>query len=324
MSKDTKVKDAPKGSSPQDDGNTTNAAVQDGKPAPTIPPDAEPRALARTNNGPKGVEVHGATRGTYQRGDDVGTGFEDFTQDDLAVPFIALLQKGSPQVEEDNPKRIEGAKGSMFMNTVTQKLWDGKAGIVVIPVHRTRSFIEWIPKDDGGGLVNVFQPDAPEVRAVLAKAGKKFGKLKIGDNNDLAETFNVFCLLVGPDGKSTERVVISFASSQIGGYKKWMTMAQSIQVPSKEDPDRMVNPPMFSHLYRLTSFFFQKKEHTWYKMQATFAYGDAEKSNLPEGSPLFEAAKEFRALVLSGAASANFESAVQDGGDAVAEAEYEM
>lgn len=270
----------------------------------------------------KGVETHGATRPGLVSPDDVGTGFEDFTQDDVAVPFIAILQKGSPQVEEDNPKQLAGAKASMLINTVSQRLYDGKAGIIVIPVHRTRTFIEWIPKDDGGGLVNVFQPDAPEVLAVLKKAGRKFGKLKINDNNDLVETFNVFVLIVSPDNR-TERAIISMASSQIGGYKRWMSMAQSIQVPSKDDPAVMVTPPMFSHLYRLTTFFFQKKENTWYKWQAKFAAEDAEHSRIAETDPLFEQAKTFRALILSGAAQVNYEGAVQEHGD-TEEAQYEM
>lgn len=303
---------ATKVESQQESDNALNETIRD----------AGPKGLATVDPARK-IEAHGATRARsgYDVAD-IGTGFEDFTQDDVAVPFLAILQKGSPQVEEDNPKRLEGAKASMLMNTVSQQLYDGKAGVTVIPVHRTRTFIEWIPKDDGGGLVNVFQPDDPAVLGVLKKAGRKFGKLKIGDNNDLVETFNVFALLVHPD-RHTERVIISFASSQIGGYKKWMTMAQSIQIPAPDDPTRMVVPPMFSHLYRLTTFFFQKKENTWYKWAAAFANGDAEKSRLAETDPLFEQAKQFRALILSGAAQVNYESAVQEHGDAE-EAQYEM
>jgi hypothetical protein len=283
---------------------------------------AEPKGVAKVEAKP--LEAHGATRGHFTAADDLGTGFEDFTQDDVAVPFLGILQKGSPQVEEDNPKYIKGAKPSMLFNTVSNKLYDGKAGIVVVPVHRIRSFIEWIPKDDGGGLVNVFDPSAPEVLAVLAKAGKKFGKLKIGDNNDLVETLSVFLLIAAPDG-TTERASVSFASSQIAGYKKWMTMATSIQVPAPDGSGRMVVPPMFSHAYRLSTFFFQKKEYTWYKWAATFGLGDppsAEASNLAEDSPLYLAAKEFRAMILSGQAQADFQSATQDA--ETVEAEYEM
>jgi hypothetical protein len=245
--------------------------------------------------------------GGYDVGD-VGTGFEDFTQDDLAVPFIIILQKGNPQVEEENAKYVPGAKAGMLMHSVTSQLYNGKEGIVVVPVHRVRSFIEWIPKDDGGGLVTVFDPQAPEVRAVLAKAGKKFGKLKINDNNDLVETFNVFCLMLS--GDRIDRVVISMASSMIGPYKKWMTTAQSIQ--RRGASGQLSTPPLFSHRYRLKTEFFQGKDHTWYKWRAEFDGKDAEAANLPEGSPVFEAAKEFRALLMAGKASADMSQMQQE------------
>lgn len=270
----------------------------------------EPTAVARVTGSRTvaGYDVEG-----------VGTGFEDFTQDDLAVPFLVILQKNSPQVEEENPKHIAGAKAGMLMDTVSGELYDGKAGIVVVPCHRTRSFIEWIPRDDGGGLVNVFPPEAPEVQAVLAKAGRKFGKLKINDNNDLMETFNVFVLLVRADG-STKPVVLGFSSSQIGMYKKWMTKARDIKVMGESG--KLVTPPMFSHRYRLSTQFFQKKENTWHKWVANFDGPDAASARLDDKDPICEEAKKFRALLLSGAATANFESAQQEPGE---EAEgYEM
>jgi len=252
--------------------------------------------------------------------DDVGTGFEDFTQDDLAVPFISILQKGNPQVEEGNPAQIAAAKASMLMNTVTQTLYDGKVGIRLIPVHRHRTFIEWIPKDDGGGLVAVYEPEDPIVRQVIAKSGRKqvFGKMTINDNNDLVETFNVFCLLV-PDGKDDEfeRVVLSMASSQIGPYKKWMTQAQSIQTVGQSG--RKSTPPMFSHVYRARTEFFKKGENSWYKWNVKFDGPDAASCRLKEGDYLYEEAKKFRAMIMSGNATADFASAQQDATDVDAE-----
>lgn len=190
---------------------------------------------------------------------DFGAGFEDFGAEDVLVPFISILQKGSPQVEDDNPKQVPGAKAGMFMNTATGELFDGKTtGIRVIPVHRNRQFIEWIPKDEGGGLVKVYAPDAKEVLDVVGK-DRQYGKLKIGDGNDLVETFSVFALLVREDG-DYDRVVISFASSQISVYKRWMMKAQSIKVTTPDG--RKLVPPMFSHMYTLTTLFTQKKEKT--------------------------------------------------------------
>jgi hypothetical protein len=293
---------------PQDIGNEMNEIISADKPSPEIPADTPPAGTALATTAPAPVAAP-TKRSNVVAGYDVagvGTGFEDFDQNDLAIPFVVILQKGSPQVEDENPKRIEGAKPGMLMNTVSGKLYDGKAGVIAIPVHRKRSFIEWIPKDDGGGLVNVFEPEDKEVKDALAAVGrKKFGKIPIGDGNELAETYNVYCILVGENG-FTERVVLSFASSQIGAYKKWMTNAQSIQVEDATS-GRKVVPPMFSHRYLLRTFYFQKKDQTWYKWSAEFVDGSAEAARIPEGDALIEQAKEFRAMVMSGAAEADYE-----------------
>jgi len=241
--------------------------------------------------------------------EDVGVGFEDFTSDDVAVPFISILQKGSPQVEEDNSKYVTGAKSGHLYNTVSNAIYDGKAGITVVPVHRVRTFIEWIPKDQGGGLVQVYNPDAPEVQRALSSAGRQYGKLKINDNNDLVETFSMFCLVVKEDG-TFERAIISFSSSQIGVYKRWMTMAQSVNVLTPDG--RLIVPPMFAHKYRLTTVFTQKKDYTWYKFGVRFENETADVSRLTASDVLYHAAKEFRNMVLRGTARAAFDAAEQD------------
>ena len=59
-------------------------------------------------------------------GDDVSKGFENMTQDDMALPFVRILGKLSPQVTDGDAKYIEGAKPGNIYNTVTSELYDGK------------------------------------------------------------------------------------------------------------------------------------------------------------------------------------------------------
>jgi hypothetical protein len=238
------------------------------------------------------------------------TGFEHMTQADFKVPFLAVLQGKSPQVEEGNPKQLPGAKAGSFMNTVTQELFDGKKGIVVVPIHSIHQYLEWIPRDDGGGLVNVYDWQAPEVLAVLKKAAKRFGKHKINDNNDLQESFNVFMLHLRDDG-TRQPIVMGFASSQIGAYQAWMTTAKSQVKPAA--PGEPQRPrALWSHRYRITTAFNQNKKGTWHKMSVTFDGPNAEAARLAEDDAITAEAKEFRQLLMSGAASANFESATQE------------
>ena len=89
-----------------------------------------------------------------------GAGFEDTDADDYAIPFVAVLQKGSPQVDPDDGAYINGAKPGLFYNTVTGELFKD---ITVIPCARRREFVEWVPRDEGGGLIGRHDPDSDVV-----------------------------------------------------------------------------------------------------------------------------------------------------------------
>ena len=247
------------------------------------------------------------------------TGFEGLTATDFLIPFLAILQKNRPQVEEGHAKYIPGAKAGMFLNTVTNEVFDGKVGVTVIPVMVVHSYLEWIPRDDGGGLQGVYDYNDPECVKISTAAGRKFGKLKINDNNDLVETYNVFAIQVLPDG-GTKKIVLGFSSSQIGEFKRWMTNASE---QTKVRPDGSKGSrPLWSHRYRLSTVFAQNKKGTWYKFHAAFDGANADAARYDEADPLQREAKDFLALLREGNAKADYSSAQQD--TTAEEPEYAM
>ena len=58
--------------------------------------------------------------------EDVASGFDNMTQDDLALPYVRILGQLSAQVNEGDGKYIEGAKPGMIYNNVTHEIFDGK------------------------------------------------------------------------------------------------------------------------------------------------------------------------------------------------------
>lgn len=234
--------------------------------------------------------------------EDLGAGFEGMTQDELQIPFLVILQANSPQVEDGNPKRIEEAKAGMLMNTVTRELYEGRTGIAFIPVHRTHQYIEWIPRDEGGGLVAIHAPEAEIVEAARQRAGgSRFADLVTEDGNDLQETYNVYGISVKDDG-TTEYVVLAFASTQIKWYKQWMTRARSITVRDSQGHKKPL--PLFAHRYRLRTKGDSNKKGRWQAWDINFDGKNALEARIPETDENFLAAKTFRDLVLSGAAQA--------------------
>ena len=96
-------------------------------------------------------------------GDDA-KGFDNMTQDDLALPFVRILGQLSPQVTMGDAKYIESAKPGMIYNTVTSELYDGKKGIKVIPCYYKKDYPEWSDRGDGPGApVAVHMPNSPVI-----------------------------------------------------------------------------------------------------------------------------------------------------------------
>ena len=78
--------------------------------------------------------------------EDAQSGFNNMTQEDFALPFLKLLTSTSPEIGE-----MEGAMPGMVLNSVTNELYDGKKGLLVIPTAYVRQYIEWAPRGSGSG-----------------------------------------------------------------------------------------------------------------------------------------------------------------------------
>jgi hypothetical protein len=76
---------------------------------------------------------------------DAKLGLENMDQDDLALPFLKLLQNSSDETKKKHASYVDGAEPGMFYNTVTKKLYDGAKGIEVIPCYYKLTFPEWAP-----------------------------------------------------------------------------------------------------------------------------------------------------------------------------------
>ena len=106
----------------------------------------------------------------------VGKGLENISNDDITIPRLAVVQAGSPQRKKKDEKYIEGAEEGHIFNTVSNKLYDVE-GITVIPCGYRKSYVEWVPRESGGGLVAIHDMK-PEGTTVDPKTKKSF----LGEN----------------------------------------------------------------------------------------------------------------------------------------------
>ncbi len=220
-------------------------------------------------------------------GDFAGMGFENQTNQDIAIPFMGVLQAMSPQVNESEPSYISGAKAGDLFNTVTGELIPRPATFV--PCYTEHVYVEWVPRDAGGGFVAVHGYNSEVV--VKAKAGaEKFNDLKTPEGNQLVETFYVYGLLLdAPDAQSSSTpIVIAFTSTKIKVYKALMTKLRTIKG----------NPPLFAFRLAVATCDAKNKKNQPYKNFKITPVGATlfDSANLP-GTPFAGLLEEGKALV---------------------------
>ena len=91
--------------------------------------------------------------------EEAGAGLENFTTDDMQIPFIRILQALSPQLNKQDSMYMKGAEQGDIFNTVSQQVFRAEEGIIVVPCFFEKKFLEFALRSSGGGFIT---SDAPE------------------------------------------------------------------------------------------------------------------------------------------------------------------
>lgn len=270
--------------------------------------------MAKTETAQKNPPAASSTEVATQAGGDLalndqyaefaGAGFENQDSSDYAIPFIGILQALSPQVAENAALRQ-----GMLINTVTGEIFDGAKGVAFVPATTQHLYVEWRPREKGGGFVGVHQP-SDEVVAMAQKAATSYGDFKMPphdpkESNDLIETFYVYGVAIDGDGNSME-AVLAFTSMKIKKYKGWMTKAKTIQI--KLADGRRIPAPLFAHRYRLTSVQEKNPKGSFYNWNVAFDGPSAQECRLLPSDEIFQQAVSIKRMIEEGTARAANES----------------
>lgn len=232
--------------------------------------------------------------------DYAGAGFENQTSDDYSIPFLQILQALSPQLQENDSLRQ-----GMILNTVTGEVWDGKKGIAFVPATTQHVYVEWKPRDAGGGFVGIHEVNSDLVNHAKA-ASAEYGKYSTPDGNELIETFYVYGIALDDDGNASE-AVLAFSSTKIKKYKGWMTKAKTIQIPLPDG--RRIPAPLFAHRYRLKTVSEKNNKGQFFNWDAIAFDGEnAQQARLLPDDPLFQSAVNIKSMIEQGKARAAHES----------------
>jgi len=207
------------------------------------------------------------------------TGTEGITSEDIRLPRLGIAQGLSPQIMPGDGSYIEDLKLFDMFNDSTNEVY-GKGPLYFVPVRRDVKCIEFRPRTEGGGVVDLNVPrNDPRATQWREVNGKRLPPA--------ATTFDEFIALLIKTGGETDPIVISIkhtnkwnrrAASDLNGFIK-MHASQGVK-----------SVPIYGVVYSIESKS-EKNDSGTFGVPVFRQVGYIPK-NMPE---LFERAKNYAA-----------------------------
>lgn len=208
----------------------------------------------------------------YDYGEFAGVGSTDLPTSGF-LPYLTVLAPLSKACQEGNEKYVPGAKpGAFLLGGAEQRVFDGKKGLIFVPIHDRHLIIEKTKLDGTGETVNRFDgdPKGEVATAMRQKFGSDKSKWRSDAGNFMIDRHDVTGVLF----ESVEDVaamkpiaacIVGFERTKLRAYGK---MADGFnKFPANK------RPPLFALMTRLT-INLEKGEHDYYNLQLSFPVQD--------------------------------------------------
>lgn len=191
------------------------------------------------------------------------TGFENVGAEDLGIPFLTIVQKGSAEFDTTHQryreKKIEGCAIGDVIDIVERKVVYKHGGppLIVVPVHWDKFYMEWKPRTaTGGGIVKAHKD--PAILNQCHRNAKNLDELPTGN---IIVTTAYFHVVMVSENKVIKRCMIGMSSTQLTKSRRWLNLAQSIKV--RVPNGSLITPPIFSHTYQLSTQAESNDKGSW-------------------------------------------------------------
>ena len=183
-----------------------------------------------------------------------GKGLENITSEDITIPRLAIIQSNSPQRKKKDEKYIAGAEEGDIFNTVTGEIY--KEPLTVIPCAYRKSYVEWIPREKGGGFVQVY-----DMRPSDTTTDPATRKSSLKNGNQLVDTAEHY-IIIRKDDDTYESAVLTMTSSNLTISRKWNTLLKMKKINVK---GQTIDPPSFMYEFTLSTVEATNDQGTWQK-----------------------------------------------------------
>ncbi len=190
-----------------------------------------------------------------------GGGMQEMKAEDMSIPFLRILAQLSPQVNKRDGAYVQGAEAGDIYHTVENRAFKGDEGVTVVPCYLSHRYVEWKPREKGGGYVATYHPEDPIVKTTRRD---ERGNEVLPNGNMLVNTYQYFVLLITSDGP--QRCMIAMSASQITRAKKWNT---TMQAQTARGSKGLFTLPMYTFTYKLKTTQQQNDKGSWYGWDIT-------------------------------------------------------
>jgi len=238
-----------------------------------------------------------------------GQGVSRKTEDNL-IPLITIFQANSKPVNRQGGAYVEGAEpGGFWLRGATPPVVDGNNGLVFQPCFFYKDFAEWIPRDQGGGLVGMHRALPDNAQEVRDERNPNKVRWRLPNGHELLERRNHVGFIVKEDGHSAP-YAFPCTSTLHSVSRAWMTTMGNRIMDG-------FSPPSWAFLYRLKTRQRSNAQGTWFTVDITpvnqhpvlNAKGMVNKELFMQGKALYESALAGEKL----AAEMDDEETVADG-----------
>jgi hypothetical protein len=226
---------------------------------------------------------------------DARQGLENIGQEDLAIPFLKILEKLSPEVDKNKAdKYIDGAEPGDVWDSVNEKLYKQEEGFFVVPLSYKKEDIEWRLRSAGGGLVKVW----PQSENIMSKTKKSAdGKHDmLGPDTEVLSTAQHLVIVVDKQGGAYP-AIIAMTKARLKASRKWNSKMTALKF---EDAQGSYTPPSYGTVWRVNTTPESNDQGSWYNWSFNF-------EQAVENADLYESAKSTRQAGLEGAMQAKYE-----------------
>lgn len=143
---------------------------------------------------------------------DAPMGNDQVTSDDIQIPRIKVLHQLSPECDESGPQYVEGAKGGLYINTLTNEVAEE---LMVVNLAFERQYVAFRKREAGGGLVGTYASEAEAIEDINNNDEEDIAKI------DISESIRHALLLLDSDGNVVSPATIDLSGSRLSVSKNW-------------------------------------------------------------------------------------------------------